>query len=67
MGWNYNCTILGTKILDLIILSNTLNNVSYMQFLTENLPNFLEELLLNRNNIIFQQDGPYNARIVTII
>jgi len=45
-----------------------LNGASYVQFLAENPPNFLEEVsLLNRNKIIFQQDGasPYNARIVT--
>ncbi|KAL6268079.1 hypothetical protein P5V15_001168 [Pogonomyrmex californicus] len=45
-----------------------LNSVSYLEFLSENLPDFLEEIpLLNRNKIIFQQDGagPHNARIVT--
>lgn len=39
-----------------------------MEFLAENLPEFLEEVpLLERNKIIFQQDGagPHNARIVT--
>ncbi|EZA56082.1 hypothetical protein X777_03192 [Ooceraea biroi] len=46
----------------------TLNGASYMEFLMENLPDFLEEVpLINRNKIVFQQDGagPHNARIVT--
>jgi len=59
---------MGTKILGPVILPETLNGVSYLEFLAENLPDFLEEVpLLDRNRIIFQQDGtgPHNARIVT--
>ena len=59
---------MGTKILGPIILPERLNDASYVQFLTENLPNFLEDVpLLDRNKIIFQQNGagPHNARIVT--
>ncbi|KAL6421387.1 hypothetical protein ACFW04_011812 [Cataglyphis niger] len=43
-------------------------NVTYVDFLTENLPDFLEDVsLFERNEIVFQQDGagPHNARIVT--
>jgi len=68
--WKLNiwAEIMGIKILDPVILPEMLNVASYIQFLAENLPDFLEEVtLLNRNKTIFQQDGagPYNARIVT--
>jgi len=59
---------MGTKILGPVILPETLNGASYLEFLAENLPEFLEEIpLFDRNRIIFQQDGagPHNARIVT--
>jgi len=58
---------MGTKILG-PILPEILNGASYLEFLAENLPDFLEEIqLLDRNRITFQQDGagPHNARIVT--
>jgi len=66
--WKINvwAGIMGTKILGAVILP--LNGASYLKFLTENLPDFLEKIsLLDRNRIIFQQDsaGPHNARIVT--
>jgi len=68
--WKINvwAGIMGTKILGPVILSETLNGASYLEFLAENLPEFLEEIpLFDRNRIIFQQDGagPHNARIVT--
>ncbi|RLU25143.1 hypothetical protein DMN91_003235 [Ooceraea biroi] len=68
--WKLNvwAGIMGTKILGPVILPETLNGASYMEFLMENLPDFLEEVpLINRNKIVFQQDGagPHNARIVT--
>lgn len=68
--WKLNvwAGIMGTKILGPVILPEILNGASYVQFLTENLPDFLENVpLFNRNKIIFQQDGagPHNARIVT--
>ncbi|KYN18868.1 hypothetical protein ALC57_08811 [Trachymyrmex cornetzi] len=59
---------MGKKILGSVILPERLNGASYVQFLTENLPDFLEDVsLLDRNKIIFQQDGvgSHNARIVT--
>jgi len=47
--------IMGTKILDLVILPETLNGTSYVQFLTKNLQLFLEEESpFHRNKIIFQ-------------
>jgi len=68
--WKINvwAGIMGTKILGPVILPETLNGASYLEFLAENLPDFLEEIpLLDRNRLIFQQDGagPHNARIVT--
>lgn len=68
--WKLNvwAGIMGTEILGPVILPERLNGASYLQFLAENLPHFLEDVpLLNRNRIIFQQDGagPHNARIVT--
>jgi len=68
--WKINvwAGIMGTKILGPVILPETLNGASYLEFLAENLPDFLEEIpLLDRNRIVFQQDGagPHNARIVT--
>lgn len=68
--WKMNvwAGIMGTKILGPVILPEILNGASYMEFLAENPPDFLEEVpLLERNKIIFQQDGagPHNARIVT--
>jgi len=68
--WKINvwAGIMGTKILGPVILPETLNDASYLEFLAENLPEFLEEIpLFDRNRIIFQQDGagPHNARIVT--
>jgi len=59
--------IMGTKILGPVILPEKLSSGSYVQFLTENLPDFLEDVpFLDRNKIIFQQDGAgsHNARIV---
>jgi len=68
--WKINvwAGIMGTKILGPVILPETLNGASYLEFLAENLPEFLEEIpLFDRNRIIFQQDsaGPHNVRIVT--
>jgi len=68
--WKINvwAGIMNTKILGPVILPETLNGASYLEFLAENLSDFLEEIpLLDRNLIIFQQDGvgPHNARIVT--
>ena len=57
-----------TKILGPVILPERLTGASYTEFLADNLPDFLEEIpLINRNKIIFQQDGAgfHNARIVT--
>jgi len=43
------------KILGSVILPETLNGVSYMQFLAKNLQDFLEEVSpFHRNKIIFQ-------------
>jgi len=43
---------MGTKILGPVILPETLNGASYLEFLAENLPDILEEiLLLDRNRI----------------
>ncbi|KYM96051.1 hypothetical protein ALC62_13301 [Cyphomyrmex costatus] len=56
--WKLNvwARVMATKILGPVILPKTLNGALYMQFLTENLPDFLEDvLLLNRNKTIFQQ------------
>ncbi|XP_011687036.1 PREDICTED: uncharacterized protein LOC105449477 [Wasmannia auropunctata] len=68
--WKLNvwAGIMGTNILGPVILPDTLNSVSYLEFLQENLPDFLEQVPLERRNqILFQQDGagPHNARIVT--
>jgi len=55
--WKLNvwARIMGTKILGPVILLERLNGASYVQFLTENLPDFLEDVpLLDRNKIIFQ-------------
>ncbi|KAL6417052.1 hypothetical protein ACFW04_013025 [Cataglyphis niger] len=51
-----------------VILPDVLTGRTYVDFLTENLPDFLEDVpLFERNKIVFQQDGagPHNARIVT--
>lgn len=59
---------MGTKILGPVILPDILNGATYLDFLRESLPDFLEEVpLLERKKVIFQQDGagPHNARIVT--
>ncbi|XP_039309087.1 uncharacterized protein LOC120358566 [Solenopsis invicta] len=68
--WKFNvwAGIFGTTILGPVILPDILNGVSYVEFLSENLPDFLEDVpLADRNKIIFQQDGagPHNARVVT--
>lgn len=68
--WKMNiwAGIMGTEILGPVILPDILTGVTYVDFLQENLPDFLEEVpLYERNKIIFQQDGagPHNARIVT--
>ena len=60
--------IMGTQILGPVILPDILNSETYLEFLRDNLPDFLEEIsLFERNKIIFQQDGAgsHNARIVT--
>lgn len=60
--------IMGTEILGPVILPDILTGRTYVDFLTENLSDFLENVpLFERNKIIFQQDGagPHNARIVT--
>ncbi|KAL6417350.1 hypothetical protein ACFW04_012808 [Cataglyphis niger] len=56
------------EIFKLLFFLNVLTGRSYVDFLTENLPDFLEDVpLFERNEIVFQQDGagPHNARIVT--
>ena len=68
--WKFNvwAGIFGTTILGPAILPDILNGASYVEFLSENLPEFLEDVpLADRNKIIFQQDGagPHNARVVT--
>lgn len=68
--WKINvwAGIMGTKILGPVILPDILNGASYMQFLEDNFPEFLEDIpLADRGRIIFQQDGagPHNARVVT--
>jgi len=60
--------IMGTEILGPVVLPDILTGERYVELLRENLPDFLEEVpLLERNKIVFQQDGagPHNARIVT--
>jgi len=63
--WKINvwAEIMNTNILGPIILPEILNGASYKNFLTENIPDFLEEI----PKIIFQQDGagPHNAKVVT--
>jgi len=57
-----------TNILGPVILPDILNGASYLEFLSTNILDFLEEVpLADRNKIIFQQDGvgPHNARLVT--
>jgi len=59
---------MGTNILGPVILPDILNGASYLEFLSTNIPDILEEVpLADRNKIIFQQDGagPHNARVVT--
>jgi len=68
--WKLNiwAGIMGTNILSLVILPDILNGASYVEFLSTNIPDFLEEVpLADRNKIIFQQNGagPHNARVVT--
>lgn len=68
--WKLNiwAGIMGTEILGPVILPHILTGAAYKEFLRDNLPEFLEEVpLLQRNKIIFQQDGagPHNARVVT--
>lgn len=68
--WKLNvwAGIRGTEILGPIILPDILTGAAYLEMLRDNLPEFLEDVpLLERNKIIFQQDGagPHNARIVT--
>jgi len=68
--WKINiwAGIMGTQILGPVILPDILTGQSYVEFLQENLPDFLEEVpLFERNKMFFQQDGagPHNARIVT--
>ncbi|KAL6416439.1 hypothetical protein ACFW04_013468 [Cataglyphis niger] len=67
--WKINvwAGIMGTEILA-VILPDVLTGRTYVDFLTENLPDFLEDVpLFEKNEIVFQQDGagPHNARIVT--
>ena len=60
--------IMESQILGSVILPDILNSETYLEFLKDNLPDFLEEIsLFERNKIIFQQDGAgsHNARIVT--
>lgn len=68
--WKINlwAGIMGTQILGPIVLPDILTGQTYVELLRDNLPDFLEEVpLLERNKIVFQQDGagPHNARIVT--
>jgi len=68
--WKMNiwAGIMGTEILGPVVLPDILTGATYVDFLRNDLPEFLEEVpLLERNKIIFQQDGagPHNARIVT--
>ena len=58
--------IMGIQILGPVVFSDILNRETYLEFLRDNLPEFLKEVLLFvRDKIVFQQDGarPY-ARIV---
>jgi len=60
--------IMESQILSPVVLPDILTGQTYVDFLRENLPKFLEEVpLLERNKIVFQQDdaGPHSARIVT--
>ncbi|KAL6416511.1 hypothetical protein ACFW04_011756 [Cataglyphis niger] len=68
--WKINmwAGIMGNQIFDPVILPDIFTSQIYIEILKDNLPDFLEEVpLLERNEIIFQQDGarPYNARILT--
>jgi len=68
--WKLNiwAGIMGTEILGPVVLPDILTRATYIELLKNNLLEFLEEVpLLERNKIIFQQDGagPHNARIVT--
>ena len=59
---------MGREILGSVYLPDILNSANYVEFLQNTLPEFLEEIpLLERNNIVFQQDGAglHNARVVT--
>jgi len=57
-----------TEILGPVVVPDILTGTTYVDFLRNDLSEFLEEvLLLERNKIVFQQDGagPHNARIMT--
>ncbi|EFN68937.1 hypothetical protein EAG_02675, partial [Camponotus floridanus] len=68
--WKMNlwAGIMGTNILGPVILPDILTGQTYVEFLRDNLPEFLKEIpLLDRNKLVSQQDGagPHNARVVT--
>lgn len=68
--WKMNiwAGILGTNILGPIVLPDILDGNAYLRFLRENLPEFVEDVPLDRRGqLIFQQDGapPHNKRCVT--
>jgi len=56
---------MGTEILSPIILPDILNGMTYVELLRNNLLDFLDVPLLERNKIILQQDDAesHNARI----
>lgn len=58
--------VIGRRIIGPIIFDGPLNGERYLEFLQNQMEDFLEELPLNVDPIIFQQDGapPHNSRLV---
>ena len=53
---------MGTQILGPVILPDILNSETYLEFLRDNLSDFLEEIpLFERSKIVTQQDGAHNS------
>lgn len=67
-GFNCWMGILGDRIIGPIFFDGHLTGERYLQFLTHEIENFLDEVpLVNRNTIVYQHDGapPHNARMVS--
>lgn len=67
-GFNCWVGILGDRILGPIIFDGSLTGARYLDFLTQEIEQFLDEIpLINREGLFYQQDGapPHNLRAVT--